>query len=190
MHSSLTQYKPQSSFPLPIPPFPHSSHIYPSTIFATSLSLSERRRSQRQQPNKIKQGTRQSKRPHIKAGKGIPAGGKESEIHLLPLLGVLQKHPANGHIIYVEGLVQTRPQTCHFSLSEPIWVPVRWFSEPCYSLSPMIPTIFCLLYLQGCWAPKGGPRCRPLIEILYNVLVVMSSQALINDGRSYLCEYI
>lgn len=50
---------------------------------------------------------RESKNPHVRTGQGNPDGGKEpqeqtkeSEIHLLPLLGVSQKHKTNSHNIH------------------------------------------------------------------------------------------
>lgn len=62
-----------------------------------------------------KQGTiRQGKSPHIKDGQDNPIEGKEfqkqpkePEIHLLPLLEVLQNHQANSCNMYTEDLVQT-----------------------------------------------------------------------------------
>lgn len=56
----------------------------------------------------------QGKHPHIEAGQSNPTGGnespeqaKESEIHMLLLLGVLQKDPANRQNIYSEDLMQS-----------------------------------------------------------------------------------
>jgi hypothetical protein len=50
---------------------------------------------------------------HIKAGKGNPRGGKESQeqakelkIYPLPLLGITHKHQANSHNLEAEDLVQ------------------------------------------------------------------------------------
>jgi hypothetical protein len=89
--------------------------------------LRKEQASKRQQPKLDSTG--KGKSPNIEAeqgniigGKGFQEQAKESETHLLILLGVPQKQQANSHNIYGEDLVETLVRAnLYFILSEDIW---------------------------------------------------------------------
>lgn len=92
----------QAQFPLP-PLLPTPSPFFsPSDPLYLGFFCRKEPDSKTQQPNTAAQDAiRQGKIPHVQAGQGDPAGGKESqeqarESETLPQLGVPQKHQANS----------------------------------------------------------------------------------------------
>lgn len=67
---------------------------------------------------------------------------KESEIHLLPLLGVPHKHPANSRSIYSDNLAETH---VGFVIAASVSVPNRNGKNKQRKINGMIPN-YILLY--------------------------------------------
>lgn len=97
----------------PLPPLLPDPHL-PFTLDSCLPHFRKEQASRRQQSNRTKRVTVRQGKSSCWAGEGNLIGRKESqeqakksEIRLLPLLGISQKHQAISHNVYTENLVQT-----------------------------------------------------------------------------------
>lgn len=164
IESSLIQYILTSVSPLSTSPSSNPSYQIHSSF--VSFSEKQKQKPQTLTPRDNNQTwtkwytIKQSKIPNIKAGQGNPVGrkvsqeqAKESEMHLLPPLRVLQKHHVTA-ITYTQRTWYRSMQVPHylFSLCEPMWALLSilhvlltfWLLQSLFPLS-WVP-----------WALKGG----------------------------------